>query len=115
MMTAFVAASAIGAIARFGIERWSVRALGERFPWGTLAANVIGSFLLGVSFGWPDPSTQVVAVQAFCGAFTTFGGFIGQSWTRLRHQETHKVGWTYLLLTVVASIAAAAAGTALTN
>lgn len=115
MLGVFLIMSAAGAMCRFAVERASLKRWGERFPWGTLAANVVGSFLLGVSVGWPDRTTELVAIQAFCGAFTTFGGFIGQSWTRLRHAESFRRGWGYLIVTVVASIAAAATGMALTN
>ena len=115
MFGIFVLMSSVGAMCRFAVERMSVKKWGERFPWGTLTANVVGSFLLGVSVGWPERTTQLIAVQAFCGAFTTFGGFIGQSWSRLRHTETNRVGWGYLLVTIIASLGAAALGMALAD
>lgn len=105
--------SAIGAMARFGVERWSVHRWGERWPWGTLGANLGGSLLLGLAISQPAHSAQLIAVQAFCGAFTTFGGFIAQSWIRMRHAENARIGWGYLVVTFVGSLAAATLGISL--
>lgn len=44
-------------------------------PWGILAANVIGSFLLGVLTGWAARVDSVVWTVGFCGALTTFSTF----------------------------------------
>ena len=112
-MIVFVVMSAVGAMSRFACERISVKLWGERWPWGTLTANVIGSFLLGLAIAQPAHSTQLIAAQAFCGAFTTFGGFIGQTWTRIRHEKSRWLGLNYLILTVVGSIAAAVYGISL--
>lgn len=109
-MIVFVAMSALGAMSRFMCERVSVRLWGERWPWGTLTANIFGSFLLGLCITQPANTTQLIAAQAFCGAFTTFGGFIGQSWTRMRHNDSRWLGLSYLTLTVVASVVAAVVG-----
>ena len=112
-MLIFTVMSAVGAMARFGVERWSVRQWGERWPWGPLGANIGGSFVLGLAIAQPAHSNQLIAIQAFCGAFTTFGGFIAQSWIRLRHAETVRTGALYLLLTFAGSLAAAALGMAI--
>ena len=37
-----------GAITRYLVDGWVVRATGGSFPWGTLVVNVSGSFLLGL-------------------------------------------------------------------
>ena len=115
MIGIFLAVSALGAMARFGAERWSTRTFGERWPWGTLLANVLGSFLLGAAMSQPAQSVQLIAAQAFCGAFTTFGGFISQSAIRMRHSESRSRGLLYLVLTVAASIGAAALGMAVSG
>ena len=39
---------ALGAVAGLFISHWSVVALGNGFPWGTLTVNVVGCFALGV-------------------------------------------------------------------
>jgi CrcB protein len=72
----------IGAIARFEVAR-AIGALFEsRFPWGTFAINVGGSFLLGVlsvivaQKTAPDSEALRLALGVgFLGAFTTFSTF----------------------------------------
>lgn len=67
-VAALAAAAAIGAIAR-----WRLVVHGWR---GTLAVNLIGSFLLGWLVAW-RPGTDIVTVlgTGFCGALTTYGTF----------------------------------------
>ncbi len=38
---------AIGSVARYWTGIWAARLLGVAFPWGTLAVNVVGSFIIG--------------------------------------------------------------------
>jgi CrcB protein len=51
------------------------------FPWGTLAANLIGGYLIGVCVGlfqnFPqiDPTWRLLLVTGFLGALTTFSTF----------------------------------------
>lgn len=116
----FALASALGGMTRFWFERQSVHRFGEHHPWGTLAANLLGSLVLGATYGYfaggftPDDVTQVAytvfGLAAFCGAFTTFGGFVGQSFQRIRHVESRRWGWTYFVGTGVASVLMFAVG-----
>jgi fluoride exporter len=73
-----------GAIARFLLDgRVSARA-GREFPYGTLAVNVLGSFLLGVFVGAALSSdTYRLLGTGLIGAFTTFS-----TWTL----ESHRLG-----------------------
>lgn len=64
------------------VARWSVTlALPEAFPWGTLAVNVAGSFLLGAlvadgRFGESLPAGLRLAVATgFLSSFTTYSTF----------------------------------------
>ena len=101
----FSIAAAIGAVMRFEFERLSAQKLGERFPYGTLFANVIGSFILGYSLSEPTWSMEMTLfVSSFCGAFTTFGGFIGQTQQRFRHRSERHVAMIYLFLTIGLSL-----------
>ena len=51
------------------------------FPWGTLAVNVVGSFLLGVLLyesrlvGALSPETRLVVGTGFLSSFTTYSTF----------------------------------------
>ena len=47
---------------------------GERFPWGTLVVNVLGSFAIGFFAGSAavDPAVRRFVTTGFCGGYTTF-------------------------------------------
>ncbi|MFP8951996.1 fluoride efflux transporter FluC [Natrialbaceae archaeon A-arb3/5] len=64
---------AIGAICRHWVYR---QFADERFPWPTLAVNVIGSFVFGAAIfaGAGESTIQLLGIGA-CGAFTTFSSF----------------------------------------
>jgi CrcB protein len=62
------------------IQTW----LSVVFPWGTLAVNVIGCFLIGMLSGLSlggqiSPSTKLLMVTGFCGGFTTFSTFMNEN------------------------------------
>lgn len=73
--------AAIGAPTRFVVDRY----LNSAWPRGTLAVNLVGSFILGVAAGYalnasetPQLMLALVGV-GFCGSLTTFGGFAAQA------------------------------------
>jgi CrcB protein len=61
-----------------------------RLPWGTVAANVIGSLIIGwvlARLGPPGQSHghwQAFLAFGFCGGFTTFSSFSWQTLEQLR-------------------------------
>lgn len=107
----FVGAAAAGAVARAGLgHRWNRH---EGMAWGTLAANVIGAFLLGCLSGTGAPAATVLGVAGL-GAFTTFSSFARDLVALVELRQAATAG-AYLLLTCVAGIAAAALGVALAS
>ena len=79
-----VAASAIGAPARYLVDRSVARRTGSTFPWGTLVINVTGSFVLGLVVGLGlhhGLSKTAVSILGggLCGAYTTFSTFSVES------------------------------------
>lgn len=72
---------ALGAMGRFGLTTWLFPVLGTRFPLGTLVANVLGCFLVGVAFvlivdkGMLPPEYRPLVITGFLGALTTFSTF----------------------------------------
>lgn len=81
LRAAQVALVAIGGFAG-AIGRWSVTlALPAVFPWGTLAVNVAGSFLLGLlvadgRFGdWLPAGARLALATGFLSSFTTYSTF----------------------------------------
>lgn len=109
-------AGALGAIARFALDGWVTERTGGVFPWGTFVINVSGSLLLGLVtglvlfHGLPEAPRLLLAV-GFCGAFTTFSTF-GYETIRLAEGENGLPAGANALGSMVASIAAAAAGLA---
>lgn len=99
-----VVAGAAGAVARSLVIASGV---GLRFPWATLAVNTGGSFVLGLLTGAGGP-TRLVLGTGFCGAYTTFSTFAVEA-DRLPARPAAG----YVALTLVAGLAAAAAGMAL--
>lgn len=85
--TAVTTAAAIGfggffgAMARWGTSLLSAALFGNRYPLGTLAANLIGCFLMGLlkaSFdrsGGLSPTVSLAVLTGFLGAYTTFSTF----------------------------------------
>jgi len=80
--------------------------LDSRTPWGTLAVNLVGSFLLGFLVArTPDGSTLALLGTGFCGGLTTYSALALQTADRgWRH------GSAYALATVVLGVGACALG-----
>ncbi|MCK5902771.1 MAG: fluoride efflux transporter CrcB [Cocleimonas sp.] len=78
---AIMIGGAAGATLRFLISSGVYTLLGRNFPYGTLAVNVIGSFLMGllsvilVERQDVDPLLKLGILVGFLGAFTTFSTF----------------------------------------
>ena len=94
--------AAVGAPLRYLAGHW----LDGRFPWGTLLANVVGSFLLGLFSGLSLGEHALALLgTGFCGGFTTYSAFA---------VRTHARGWAggtaYAVATVPVALAACALG-----
>lgn len=72
---------AVGCLARYWLSGWLYALLGRGFPWGTLAVNVIGSFLIGllmelsVTTTLIPPTLRTGLTVGFLGGLTTFSTF----------------------------------------
>jgi CrcB protein len=70
-----------GALARHWMGNWVHALVDSKFPWGTLAVNLLGSFAIGLMYiviverGMIHPDWRSVAIVGFLGAFTTFSTF----------------------------------------
>jgi len=106
---------AIGAALRYGLGLASLRALGPSWPWGTLAANVLGGFAMGLLAGWlasraagGEPIRLFVAV-GILGGFTTFSAFSLETMLMIERGELPQA-LLYVAVSVIASIGALALG-----
>ena len=111
---------ALGAVARHFISHWSVVALGNGFPWGTLTVNVVGCFALGVvvevmALVWsPAAEWRAFLTVGVLGALTTFSAFaLDISILHERGEMLQAI--LYITVSVAGSIAAIFAGMSLTR
>ncbi|MEM9107260.1 MAG: CrcB family protein, partial [Pseudomonadota bacterium] len=91
------------------------RTLGAHFPWGTLTANVLGSFAMGVFVELlvrrfdVSPEVRLLVTTGILGSFTTFSAFsldVAVLWER----GATVPAALYAGMTVVLSISALFAG-----
>ena len=111
----------VGTLARYVLQGWVQQRSGSAlFPVGTLAINLIGSFIIGLVIRLAMGSTLIspdlrAALRiGFCGAFTTMSTFSYESLTLLAHGEYWYAG-LYMGGTVIGCLAAVIAGTELAN
>lgn len=106
--------AALGAWARWGLGL-CLNAMLPQLPLGTLAANVIGGYLIGLSLAWfaltdgLPPEVRLLIITGFLGGLTTFSTFSAEAVGLLARQQ---YGWaaTHIGLHLVGSLAATALG-----
>ena len=89
------------------VARWllSMRfnPLHQAIPMGTLAANLIGAFIIGMGLAWfnrmthIDPMWKVLITTGFCGGLTTFSTFSAE--TVFLFQEG-RIGWALMNMAI---------------
>lgn len=100
-----------GSILRYMVSRWLNTSF---FPWGTLAVNIIGCFLVSLFGTWIARQSlptdlRLLMVVGLCGGFTTFSTFGNETMTMLRNGHL-LLSFIYIFLSVAAGIAAAYIG-----
>ncbi|WP_242454504.1 fluoride efflux transporter FluC [Bailinhaonella thermotolerans] len=107
----------LGGLARYGVAQgWPAPAGG--WPWPTLAVNVAGSLLIGVLMAVlaggraPHPLARPFLGTGFLGGFTTFSAYALEIGA-LAERGRIVTAAAYLVVTAVAAVAAAWAGSAL--
>jgi fluoride exporter len=110
-----MAGGALGAGGRFLLGGWLLRNLGSGFPWGTLAANLLGSLLAGFLLVWlADRGPAALLWRAFLlvgvlGAFTTWSALIIELQLLQRTGGVGSALW-YLGISLAGSIVLLVAG-----
>jgi len=108
---------ALGASVRFLLSAAALRLLGPQFPWGTLAANLIGSFLMGLLIGALvtriDLSDHLRAFFSVgvLGGFTTFSAFSLELANMIERGDLSLAG-LYALTSLILGVTALFAGLA---
>ena len=111
---------AIGSVARFWLTELSAKWWGADFPWGTVIANVTGSFLIGLIAALPvmgprdllGPMGRQFLMVGIMGGYTTFSSFSLQTLTMVQHGHLAKAALN-VGGSVVLCLIAVAAGYAL--
>ncbi len=80
----------VGALARWRLGLW-LTTPGSLLPWGTLAANWIGGWLVGIAVVFfqtqtqLDPAWRLAIITGFLGGLTTFSTFSAEVVSMLQH------------------------------
>jgi CrcB protein len=104
--------AAVGAPGRYLTDRWVQSWHDSVFPWGTLAVNVVASFLLGAVTGVSSalsPTVALVLGTGFCGALSTYSTF-GYETLRLLETGARFYAVANVAVALVAGLGAAALG-----
>ena len=100
----------VGAIARFALDGAVSRRVASAFPYGTLAVNVLGSFLLGAFVGAGlSTSADRLLGTGLIGAFTTFSTWMLES-HRLGEDRRLDLGLANFAVSLLLGVTAAWAG-----
>ncbi len=111
-----VIGGAAGSLTRHGVSEWLNP--GHRFPVGTFAVNVTGSFVLGALLAalllsgddtGPRHQARVLLGTGFLGGYTTYSALAVETETLLRSDHA-ALGLTYAVGSVAAGLVAAIAG-----
>ena len=84
--------ASLGALARWRLGLW-LSGTGALLPWGTLVANLVGGYLIGVcvaafqALPHIDPVWRLALVTGVLGALTTFSSFSAEVVTMLQQQR----------------------------
>lgn len=94
-MLAVAAGASLGAVWRWGLGEW-LNPLYAPLPLGTLAANLIGGLLVGLSVAYfthqhtGAPEWRLFVITGFLGGLTTFSTF---SMEVVNLIQRHEYGW----------------------
>jgi CrcB protein len=106
---------AIGSGARYLLCNWTLAVFGPAFPYGTLAVNAIGSFLicaimhLGVSANVISPTLRLFLTTGIMGGFTTYSTFDYETY-KYTQQGAYALAALNVGLTLVVCFVAGIAG-----
>lgn len=99
---------ALGSIGRYALTVLASQ-LAVRPEWATIVANILGSFLIGLTLPLARSEYQLFYTVGLCGGFTTFSTFSAQA-MRMLHDGQYALGLLYMLATTSLSLAMVSLG-----
>lgn len=90
-----------GSVLRFGMGKY-LNSVENGIPYGTFAANILGSLLIGIILGLAaknsaiSQNTMLFLATGFCGGFTTFSAFAYENHVFLKSGDL----WLFALYTI---------------
>ncbi len=95
----------LGALSRWQLGIW-LNPLISQFAFGTLLANVLGCFLIGIALGLNlQESSKLLLITGFLGSFTTFSAFSAEISEKLLQEKWLNAMGIFLLHNIVGIIA----------
>lgn len=109
-----MAGGAIGAAARHLLGGAMLARFGPGFPYGTLAANLIGGMAMGLLAGWlvrvgGSETLRLFAGVGVLGGFTTFSAFSLETWLMIERGQI-LVAASYIAASVIGAVGALGLG-----
>lgn len=95
----------LGALSRWQLGVW-LNPLISQFAFGTLMANVLGCFLIGIALGLNlQESSKLLLITGFLGSFTTFSAFSAEIGEKLLQEKWLNAVGIFLLHNIVGIMA----------
>ena len=101
---------ALGCLARYLLSGWVYQLFGRGFPYGTLAVNVIGAFLIGLIMEFSirsalvSPTFRVALTIGFLGGLTTFSTFSFETF-RLLEEGAFVIAFLNVMVSIISCLA----------
>ncbi len=102
-----IVGGALGTTLRYFFSGTIYRLTGSDFPYGTLAVNVAGCFIIGFLVSITEtkfilgPNSKVFLMIGFCGAFTTFSTFILETANLLKDGQASRAFLNLLISLII--------------
>lgn len=115
LLVAIAIGGALGSLARHLVATQVYHWTGAGFPWGTVAVNVAGSFVMGALAGamallWsPSAELRAFLTVGFLGGFTTFSAFSMDAMLLIERGRAD-LAFAYMAGSVVVAVGALFAG-----
>ena len=109
--------SFIGGISRYLVSLFIQNKFLSTFPYGTLAVNIIGCFLIGIIYGFSERGNmnaewRIFLATGIMGGFTNFSSFSNETVSMLRDAQ-YLQAFSYIFFSVIIGLAVTFAGISL--